>query len=184
MAPEYIGRNVAIASFRHFIFHFLNLLTIIAFLFFFLKFSIHYYDIFKISFKRNISIRSQWFSVPTDCSSELQRLLLTSKFTNTTPNATTDNTPTNVTVISNTIMNTINNTIKYQKGKGQIWNELQRRIRANRGENRTMDATTLQLPPGLWSGYVRKRKETQFRRKFDGKLRSASGNISSLQVWQ
>ncbi|CAG9539347.1 unnamed protein product [Cercopithifilaria johnstoni] len=118
--------------------------------------------IFKFLYKNE-----QLFSA--DCASELQRLLVTSAFTNTTRATTTDVTLANVTTISNTIINNTNNTIKYHKGKDEVWNELHRRIRTNHGNSNIIDATR-QPAPKLRSGHSGKREETRFKRKFHGKI--------------
>ncbi|VBB32767.1 unnamed protein product [Acanthocheilonema viteae] len=108
-----------------------------------------------------------FFMVPADCTSELQRLLVTSALTNTTPAATINIIPTNVTTISYTIIdNFTSNAVKYHKGKNEVWNELHRRIHANY-ENSGTTNTTLQPASELsWNGHGGKRKETQFKGKF------------------
>ncbi|KAL3995178.1 hypothetical protein ACH3XW_24740 [Acanthocheilonema viteae] len=108
---------------------------------------------------------------PADCTSELQRLLVTSALTNTTPAATINIIPTNVTTISYTIIdNFTSNAVKYHKGKNEVWNELHRRIHANY-ENSGTTNTTLQPASELsWNGHGGKRKETQFKGKFHGKI--------------
>uniref|UniRef100_A0A0R3RZX3 Uncharacterized protein n=1 Tax=Elaeophora elaphi TaxID=1147741 RepID=A0A0R3RZX3_9BILA len=114
----------------------------------------------------------QWLpaQIPTDCTSELQRLLVTSAFANTTPVTTTEITVTNVTTMSNTATNSTNNAVKFRNNKNKAWNdELHRKIRANHGNSNTTDAT-FQPTSGSWNGHSGKRKETQSKKKFHGKI--------------
>lgn len=96
-------------------------------------------------------------------------MLAASTFINTTTTAITD---TNITsTVSNIIINNTNNAIKYHKGKNETWNELHRRIRANRGDNSSITNTTTNQPSsGIWNGHSGKRKGTQFKRKLHGKI--------------
>ncbi|EFO22510.1 hypothetical protein LOAG_05977 [Loa loa] len=108
-----------------------------------------------------------------NCTIELQRLLATSAFTNTTPTTATNITPTNIITISNiTTINNTNNAIMYHKSKNEVWNELHRRFRTNRSDSSDSKMTDaiLQLMPEMWNGHSEKRKRTQFKRKFHGKL--------------
>ncbi|VDO44978.1 unnamed protein product [Onchocerca flexuosa] len=92
---------------------------------------------------------------PANCSTELQRLLVTT-FSNTTPPANTI-----IALVNNTIIS--NDTIKYHKGLNKTRNKIHERLRSNRGNNGTINVTH-QPAPGIWDGH--RRKDTQFKRKF------------------
>ncbi|VDM92717.1 unnamed protein product [Onchocerca ochengi] len=94
---------------------------------------------------------------PANCTTELQRLLVTT-FNNTTPPATTITALINTTIITN-------NTITYHKGLNKTRTEIHERIWSNRGGNSTINVTH-QRTPEIWNEH--RRKETQFKRKFHG----------------
>ncbi|KAK6104694.1 hypothetical protein QQG55_17260 [Brugia pahangi] len=118
----------------------------------------------------------------SNCTSELQRLLTTSVFTNTTPIAIADITLTNITNTNTTINNT-NNTIKYHKK--EVWNKLHGRIHADRWDRSSSSSTTdatFQPISEIWNRRSGKRKETQFKRNFHGKIINNQKSTRSYRV--
>uniref|UniRef100_A0AAF5PYZ9 BPTI/Kunitz inhibitor domain-containing protein n=1 Tax=Wuchereria bancrofti TaxID=6293 RepID=A0AAF5PYZ9_WUCBA len=119
----------------------------------------------------------------SNCTSELQRLLTTSALTNTTPIAIADIILTNITNTIDTTINNTNNAIKYHKK--EVWNKMHGRIHADHWDSsrssNTTDAT-FQPTSEIWNRRSGKRKETQFKRNFHGKIINNQKSIRSYRA--
>ncbi|EJW81443.1 hypothetical protein WUBG_07649 [Wuchereria bancrofti] len=127
----------------------------------------------------------QWLpaQIQSNCTSELQRLLTTSALTNTTPIAIADIILTNITNTIDTTINNTNNAIKYHKK--EVWNKMHGRIHADHWDSsrssNTTDAT-FQPTSEIWNRRSGKRKETQFKRNFHGKIINNQKSIRSYRA--
>uniref|UniRef100_A0A915PI28 Uncharacterized protein n=1 Tax=Setaria digitata TaxID=48799 RepID=A0A915PI28_9BILA len=103
---------------------------------------------------------------PMNCTSELQRLMATSLFASTSSaTAITNITLMNATGIPDTVTRN-NDTTKYHEGLIEVRNE---QIYPNSGSNGIIDPIN-QPTSGIHISHSGKRKETQFKRKFHGKI--------------